>query len=72
MIINVFFAYGGHFGQYDKSDFSIDDAVVEFAEQVGTGRSTFHSQHLKMWHKVLTHGITPEEFLSELALYVES
>ena len=71
MIVSLFFAYGGHFGQFEKSSLSIDDLIVEFVEQIGTGRSTFHSQNLKMWHKVLTHGITPEEFLRELSLIAE-
>ena len=63
--------YGGYFGQYDKQDFSIDEAVLEFADQVGTGKNTFQSQHLKMWHEVLTHGVNPKEFLKELSLLLE-
>ncbi|GAH27148.1 unnamed protein product, partial [marine sediment metagenome] len=35
------------------------------------GKVNFHSQNIKMWHKVLTHGITPNEFLEELSLYIE-
>ena len=71
MIVNLFFAYGGYFGQFPKSDFSIDDVIVEFAEQLETKRDAFHSGNVKMWHKALTHGITPEEFLKELSLLVE-
>ncbi len=67
----MFFAFGGYFGQFNKSEFSIQNVVVEFAEQLDSGNSTFHLQNVKMWHKVLTHGITPEEFLEELSLYVE-
>ena len=70
MIVNLFFVYGGYFGQYAKSDFSIDDVIVEFAEQLETKRGAFHSGNVKMWHKALTHGITPEEFLKELSLLV--
>ena len=71
MIVNMFFAFGGFFGQFDKSKFSMDEAIFEFAEQLGADNSTFHLQNVKMWHKVLTHGITPGEFLKELSLYVE-
>ena len=71
MIVNIFFAYGGYFGKYDKSEFSIDDVIVEFAEQLSLDNSKFHSQNVKMWHKVLIHGITPKEFLEELSLFVE-
>ena len=71
MIVNLFFAFGGYFGQFDKSEFSIDELVIEFAEQLDTGNSTFHLQNVKMWHKILTHGIAPKDFLKELSTYVE-
>jgi len=71
MIVNLFFAFGGHFGQFDKSEFSIDDMVIEFAEQLDAGNSTFHLQNVKMWHKILTHGIAPKDFLKELSTYVD-
>ncbi len=71
MIVNLFFAYGGYFGQYDKSEFSLENVIVGSARQLETGKSSFHSQNVKMWHKALTHGITPEEFLKKLSLLVE-
>ena len=71
MIVNMFFAYGGYFGKFAKSDFSMEDVIVEFAEQLETREINLHSANVKMWHKVLTHGITPKEFLEELSLYVE-
>ena len=71
MIVNVFFAFGGYFGQFDKSKFSIEEIIVEFAEQLNAGNTTFHSQNIKMWHRVLIHGITPEVFLRELGECVE-
>ena len=71
MIVNLFFAFGGYFGEFDKSDFSMDAVIVEFAEQLALGNDSFHSQNVRMWHKVLIHGITPREFLEELSVYVE-
>jgi len=71
MIMNLFFAFGGYFGKFDKSEFSIEDVIVEFAEQLNAGNTTLHSQNIKMWHRVLTYGITPEEFLRELGECVE-
>jgi len=71
MIVNLFFAFGGYFGQFEKSEFSIDDLVLEFAEQLDAGNSTFHLQNVKMWHKILTHGISPKDFLNELSAYVD-
>jgi len=71
MIVNLFFAFGGYFGQFDKSEFSIDEMVIDFAEQLDAGNSTFHLQNVKMWHKILTHGIAPKDFLKELSTYVD-
>ena len=71
MIVNMFFAFGGHFGACDRSKFSINDIIHEFAINFDEGKVNFHSQNIKMWHKVLTYGITPSEFLEELSLYVE-
>ena len=71
MIVNIFLAFGGFFGAYDRSKFSIKDIILEFALELDDRKTNFHSQNVKMWHKVLTHGITPKEFLEELSLYVE-
>jgi hypothetical protein len=70
-IINLFFAFGEFFGARDRSNFSIEDIILEFAKNLDEGKTNFHSQNVRMWHKVLIHGITPEEFLKELSLFVE-
>ncbi len=71
MIVNIFFAWGGYFGQFDKLKFSMDKVISEFAEELDIGKSTFHLQNVKMWHKILTHGITPKEFLEKLSVFVD-
>ncbi|NVM17001.1 MAG: hypothetical protein HWN80_04745 [Candidatus Lokiarchaeota archaeon] len=71
MMINLFFAFGEYFGAHDRSKFSIKDIILEFAIDLNEGKANFQSQNVKMWHKVLTHGITPHEFLEELSVYVE-
>jgi len=71
MIINIFFAFGEFFGARDRSKFSFDNTILEFAKNLDKGKANFHSQNIKMWHKVLTHGITPKEFLKKLSLFVE-
>ena len=68
MMVNLFFAFGGYFGQFDKSEFSMDESILVFSEELGVRKSAFHTQHVMMWHKILTHGITPKEFLKELSL----
>ena len=71
MIVNMFFAFGEYFGARDKSKFSINDIILEFAINLDKGKVPFYLQNVKMWHKVLTYGITPKEFLEELSVYVE-
>lgn len=71
MMINIFFAFGEYFGAHDKSKFSIENIILEFAIDLNERKKSFHSQNIKMWHKVLTHGITPKEFIKALSLYVE-
>ena len=71
MIINIFFAFGEFFGARDRSNFSIEDIILEFAKNLDEGKVNFHSQNVRMWHKVLTHGITPKEFLKELSAFSE-
>jgi hypothetical protein len=71
MIVNIFFAFGEYFGARDSSKFSVKDIVIEFAIDLNEGKADFHSQNIKMWHKVLTHGITPKEFIEELSVYTE-
>lgn len=71
MMINMFSVFGEYFGARDKSKFSIEDIILEFAIDLNKRKTDFHSQNIKMWHKVLTHGITPREFIKALSLYVE-
>jgi hypothetical protein len=71
MIINIFFAFGEFFGARDRSKFSIENIILEFAKNLDEGKVNFHSQNIRMWHKVLTHGITPKEFLKELSAFSE-
>ena len=71
MIVKIFFAFGGYFSKFDKANFSINDVIVEFAEQLENRDTDLYSATIKMWHKVLTHGITPEVFLRKLREYVE-
>jgi len=71
MIVKIFFAFGGYFNKFDKAKFSINEVIVEFAEQLVNRGMDLCSANIKMWHKVLSHGITPETFLLELRKYIE-
>ena len=71
MIVKIFFAFGGYFNKFDKAKFSIKEVIVEFAEQLENRGMDLCSANVKMWHKVLTHGITPVTFLRELREYIK-
>ena len=72
MIANMFLAYGGYFGQFKRDDLSIDNLIIKFAHRIDLGKETLTSTNIKMWHEVLTHGITPKEFLKTLKDYIDS
>jgi hypothetical protein len=71
MITSMFLAYGGYFGQHKRDNLSIDDLIIKFASRIDMGKETLTSTNIKMWHEVLTHGITPKEFLNALRKYIE-
>jgi hypothetical protein len=71
MIANLFLAYGGYFGQYERDALSIESLIIKFAQKINLGTETLASTNIKMWHEVLTHGITPKEFLTALKEYIE-
>jgi hypothetical protein len=70
MISNLFLAYGGYFGQKNRDNLSIDDLIIKFAHRIDMGEETLTSTNIKMWHEILTHGITPKEFLRVLKGYI--
>ena len=70
MIASLFLAYGGYFGQYEKGALSIQSLIIKFAQKIDLGTETLTSTNIKMWHEVLTHGITPNEFLTALKEYI--
>lgn len=71
MIASLFLAYGGYYGQYDRNNLSIEDLIIKFAEKIDLGTETLTSTNIKMWHEVLIHGFTPNEFLQVLKKYIE-
>ena len=61
MISSLFLVYGGYFGQL-KSDVAIEELIAEFVRNLDKGKE-FHQIHLELWHKVLLHGLTPDQFI---------
>lgn len=73
MIANMFIAYGGYFGMLQDSKFSLvktlevimknslRENIIANTEQV----------NIRLMHKALLHGITPEQYVQNLSLLVD-
>ena len=71
MIASLFLAYGGYFGQYERDTLSIENLIIKYAQKINLGTESLTSTNIRMLHEVLTHGITPKEFLTALKEYIE-
>lgn len=68
--LNLFFLYGGYFGQYQRAEFSVIERLVEMVE--GKGDSfNFEIINMKLLHEALIHGITPREFNRSLEAFLK-
>ena len=73
LIANLFTAFGGYFGQYKRGSFSIEkilkaihtDLVFIYEDEEAL------QINVRMLHKALLHGITPEEYIENLELVFE-
>jgi len=66
MMLNMFLAYGGYFGQTPRKDFSIEALVKHFDEVDNEDGHMIEEINIRMMHTALIHGIHPEKYLSEL------
>jgi hypothetical protein len=68
--LNLFFLYGGYFGQYKRAEFSIIERLVALVEEEGESFN-FEITNMKLLHEALIHGITPEEFNHSLEVFLK-
>ncbi len=65
LIIDLFFAYGGYFGKNDSSDFSVNE-ILKNLTQESESDLDLDQLNIKLLHKALLCGITPEDFVKKL------
>ncbi len=68
--LNFFLLYGGYFGQYKQTEFSLIERLVELVEEEGEPFN-FEITNMKLLHEALIHGITPREFNRSLEAFLK-
>ncbi|MFX1478034.1 MAG: hypothetical protein ACFFCI_07865 [Promethearchaeota archaeon] len=73
LIANLFLAYGGYFGQYKRSQFSILKILQAIYEDLFPlyRKRGLEELNIRMLHKALLHGISPQEYIENLNLLIK-
>ena len=73
LMANLFMAFGGYFGQYRGSEFSI----LRILKAIHTDLLPIYEENgveelnIRMLHRALLHGISPEEYIKNLEIILE-
>ena len=71
MMANMFIAYGGYFGMLREAKFSFLRILEKILEEFHEGDAINSEQlNIKLMHKALLHGISPEKYVDRLNLLV--
>ncbi|KKK45697.1 hypothetical protein LCGC14_0887500 [marine sediment metagenome] len=73
LMANMFIAYGGYFGMLKDSRISTRNILEKLTTELGKQGDdvNFEQINIQLLHKVLLHGITPEQYTHELKKLVE-
>ena len=73
MMANMFIAYGGYFGMLKDSSFSLLKTLENILKNALKGKKLVNSDQLniRLMHKALLHGISPEQYVQNLSLLVD-
>ncbi|MFW9822409.1 MAG: hypothetical protein ACFFE4_05715 [Candidatus Thorarchaeota archaeon] len=73
MMANMFIAYGGHFGMVKDTKFSLVKTLENILKKSLREKDVFDSEqiNIKLIHKALLHGITPEQYVRNLSLLID-
>jgi hypothetical protein len=67
LIAYLFFIYGGYFGKYNETDFSLTEAVQHISSITSAKKPTsIEDINERLVHKALLHGISPQKFIELL------
>lgn len=73
MMANMFIAYGGYFGMLKNSKFSPVKTIENILKNGLKEKKTVSTEqiNIKLMHKTLLHGISPEEYIQNLSVLME-
>ena len=72
LMLDLFFIYGGYFGKKKISNFSVTEFVSTFAENYNEGENLdIEDLNLKIIHKLLLYGVSPNEYIEGLSEFLE-
>ncbi len=68
LMVNMFIAYGGYFGEFKSSNFSLKEFLTELTNDLKIKRAnaSLNALNVLLLHKCLLHGITPKQFIYEI------
>ncbi len=73
MMANMFIAYGGYFGMLERSNFSLVKTLENILKNGLKEKRIVNSEqiNIRLMHKALLHGISPEQYIQNLTLLVD-
>ncbi|KKM88353.1 hypothetical protein LCGC14_1259570 [marine sediment metagenome] len=73
VVLNLFILYGGYFGMLKRKSYPTTDFVGDLVEELDASEGSLDIEqvNLKMLHSALMHGLTPEQYINKLRLFIE-
>jgi len=73
LMTNMFVAFGGYFGKYKDSKFSVYKILKDLTAEIEINKEKINLKKLdvRTLHKALTRGITPQELIQGLKLFLK-
>ncbi|MBD3214921.1 MAG: hypothetical protein GF311_20075 [Candidatus Lokiarchaeota archaeon] len=66
IMLNMFLAYGGYFGQFHQKHFSLKKSLDNMRQITRAGVERAEEMNILLLHTALLHGIPPHQYFSEL------
>jgi len=73
LMANLFLAYGGYFGMKKRSEFSLYKEIKKLTAKIQPGKTpdSLISLNIKMLHRAVLYGVTPQEVILGLKILIE-
>ncbi len=68
LMINMFLAYGGFFGELKEKPFSVEESVKKVLGSLKEHKffTDIQECNVRLLHQALLHGINPQEYIEKL------